>query len=99
LDAARNQGIINQYVGLIVGKVQRNWIQPPSSRIGLSCLVQVQLMPGGDVASVQIVQSSGDAAFDRSVEAAVYRAAPLPLPPDAGLFDSFRVLQFKFAPK
>ncbi|MBI5041197.1 MAG: cell envelope integrity protein TolA [Gammaproteobacteria bacterium] len=98
-DAARNQSIISQYVGIIGDRVQRNWIQPPSSRAGLSCVVQVQLIPGGDVVSVQIVQSSGDAAFDRSVEAAVFRAAPLPLPSDPGLFESFRTLQFRFTPK
>lgn len=96
---ARNQDIISQYVGLIGEKVQRNWIQPPTSRAGLSCVVQVQLMPTGDVVSVQIVQGSGDATFDRSVEAAVYRAAPLPLPPDPGLFESFRTVQFRFVPK
>lgn len=98
-DAARDQGIISQYVGIIGDRVRRNWIQPPSSRVGLSCVVQVQLMPGGDVISAQVVQSSGDAAFDRSVEAAVFRAAPLPLPPDPGLFESFRTLTFNFSPK
>ncbi len=98
-DAARDQSIISQYVGIIGDRVRRNWIQPPSSRVGLSCVVQVQLMPGGDVVSAQVVQSSGDAAFDRSVEAAVYRAAPLPLPPDPGLFESFRTLTFNFSPK
>ncbi|MBI5461851.1 MAG: cell envelope integrity protein TolA [Gammaproteobacteria bacterium] len=98
-DAARNQSIIGQYVGLIGDRVRRNWIQPSSSRVGLSCVVQVQLMPGGDVISAQVVQSSGDAAFDRSVEAAVFRAAPLPLPPDPALFESFRTLQFRFEPK
>lgn len=99
LDAARNQQILAQYTAAMRQKVERNWIQPPSSRLGLSCTVRVQLMPGGDVASVQIVQSSGDAAFDRSVEAAVYRAAPLPLPPDPALFESLRVIQFVFAPR
>jgi colicin import membrane protein len=98
-DAARDQSIISHYVGIIGDRVRRNWIQPPSSRVGLSCVVQVQLMPGGDVVSAQVVQSSGDAAFDRSVEAAVYRAAPLPLPPDPGLFESFRTLTFNFSPK
>ena len=98
-DAARDQSIISQYVGIIGDRVRRNWIQPPSSRVGLSCVVKVQLMPGGDVISAQVVQSSGDAAFDRSVEAAVFRAAPLPLPPDPGLFESFRTLTFNFSPK
>jgi colicin import membrane protein len=99
MDAARNQQVLAQYTAAMRQKVERNWIQPPSSRLGLSCTVRVQLMPGGDVASVQIVQSSGDAAFDRSVEAAVYRAAPLPLPADRGLFESLRVIQFVFAPR
>jgi colicin import membrane protein len=101
LDAAReraNQGVVAEYTAAIKQKVQRNWIQPPASGSGLSCTVQVRLIPGGDVASVQIVRSSGDPTFDRSVEAAVYRAAPLPLPPDTVLFDRFRELQFIFSP-
>ena len=53
---------------------------------------------GGDVAGVRIVVSSGDAAFDRSVENAVRKAAPLPLPSDPGLFDNFRELTFVFKP-
>ena len=99
LEAARNADIISRYVGIIGQQVERNWIRPPTSQSGLSCVVQVRLVPGGDVVSVQVVQGSGDAAFDRSVEAAVYRAAPLPLPPDPGLFESFRTLQFRFAPE
>src|SRR5690606_14331474 len=100
-DAARaeaNQRLVNQYVGAIQAQVRRNWRQPLNWQ-GLSCTVQVQLIPGGDVARVQIVQSSGDPVFDRSVEDAVYRAAPLPLPPDPALFESFRTLRFVFAPK
>lgn len=96
--AEANQRVVNQYVGAIQAQVRRNWIQPTNWQ-GRSCTVQVQLIPGGDVASVQIVQSSGDPAFDRSVEDAVYRAAPLPLPPDPALFESFRTLRFVFAPK
>jgi len=98
LDAARDQGIINQYVGIIGDKVRRNWIQPPNSQ-GLSCVLRVQLMPGGDVANVQVVQSSGNAAFDRSMETAVYRAAPLPLPPDPKIANQFRDFQIRFPPK
>ena len=101
LDAARervNQGVVAEYTAAIKHKVNRNWIRPPASGSGLSCTVQVRLIPGGDVASVQIVRSSGDPTFDRSVEAAVYRAAPLPLPPDTVLFDRFRELQFIFSP-
>jgi colicin import membrane protein len=60
--------------------------------------VQVSLIPGGEVARVQIVRGSGDPVFDRSVETAVYKASPLPLPPDAALFKHFRELRLIFKP-
>lgn len=101
LDVAReraNQGVVSEYTVAIKQKVQRSWIKPSTASSGLSCDVRVTLIPGGDVASVHIVRSSGDAVFDRSVEQAVRRAAPLPLPPDTALFDRFRDLQFRFNP-
>ena len=95
---ARAQGVVAEYVGYIKEKVERNWLRPPGSPQGLSCVVQVRLIPGGDVADVRIVQSSGDPVFDRSVETAVFKAAPLPLPPDAALFNRFRQINFVFKP-
>jgi colicin import membrane protein len=41
-----------------------------------------------------VTKSSGDAAFDRSVEAAVKKASPLPPPQNPELFD--RDLEFIF---
>ncbi len=98
-NSARNQSIIDQYTAGIRQAVQNNWLQPPSARPGMQCTVKVNLIPGGDVAGVRIVVSSGDAAFDRSVENAVRKAAPLPLPPDPGLFENFRELTFVFKPE
>ncbi len=96
---ARNQGIIDQYKAAIQQAVQNNWLKPPSAQPGMQCTVLVNLIPGGDVAGVRVVVSSGDAAFDRSVENAVRKAAPLPLPPDTALFESFRELRFIFKPE
>jgi colicin import membrane protein len=98
-NSARNQGIVDQYIDGIRSAVQNNWLQPPSARPGMQCTVRVNLIPGGDVAGVRITVSSGDAAFDRSVENAVRKAAPLPLPSDPGLFDNFRELTFVFKPE
>ncbi len=62
--------------------------------------MRVNLIPGGDVIDVRIVRSCGDPVFDSSVERAVYRASPLPVPPaDSGLFDRFRELEFVFNPQ
>jgi len=98
MEQSRVQGVVAEYIGYIQERIQRSWLRPPGSAEGLSCVVQVSLIPGGEVARVQIVQSSGDPVFDRSVETAVYKASPLPLPPDAALFKNFRDLRLIFKP-
>lgn len=93
------QSIVDQYIEIIKQKVTRNWFKPAGAEEGLSCTVSVRLIPGGEVLDVKIVTSSGDPVFDRSVETAVLKASPLPLPPDTSLFERFRVLQFVFKPE
>jgi len=95
----RARGIVAEYTAYIQEKVERNWLRPPGSPEGLSCIVKVSLIPGGDVARVEIIQGSGNPVFDRSVEVAVFRAAPLPLPQDAALFSYFRELRLVFKPR
>ncbi len=92
------QRMIYEYVGYIQEKVQRSWIRPPGSSSELSCTVEVKLIPSGDVVDAQIVRSSGNPAFDRSVEAAVFKAQPLPVPPDREVMEKFRLLRFEFKP-
>ena len=96
--AEQNQELIAQYVGRIQREVTQSWLRPPTARMGMSCTVMVNLAPNGDVINARVVTSSGDTAFDRSVEAAVYKASPLPLPPDPALFEYFRELNFIFKP-
>jgi colicin import membrane protein len=97
-EEARARSALSEYIPYIQDKVQRNWLQPPGSAAGLSCLIKVRLIPGGDVVSATVVRSSGDPMFDRSVETAVLKASPLPLPPDASLFNHFREINFNFDP-
>jgi len=91
--------VVDQYVAIITQKVQRNWLRPPTSMQGLSCVVAVSLIPGGEVVKAQVTRGSGDPVFDRSVESAVLKASPLPLPADAALFERFRELEFVFKPE
>ncbi len=106
-DAARqqaqhqaNQREIGKYLGLIKNAVSRHWTLPSADVSGLSCEVKVRIIPSGEVIDVQIIKSSGNLAFDRSVETAVYRAAPLPVPSiESGLFDEFREVIFSFEPR
>ncbi|CAK0772636.1 hypothetical protein CCP4SC76_5590004 [Gammaproteobacteria bacterium] len=85
---------------MIGRQVKDRWTRPPSLESkGLKCTIQVRLKPDGRVVanSVKIIESSGNPVFDRSVEQAVYRSEPLPVP--AGpLFESFRELTFVFRP-
>ncbi len=102
LDAARereHQSIVDKHVEIIRQKVTRNWRRPAGSVAGLACTVRVRILPGGGVRDVQITRSSGDKHFDHSVERAVKKAEPLPLPADRALFDRFRDLEFIFNPE
>jgi len=92
------QRIVDQYGLYIKEKVQRSWIRPSGSNASLSCSVNVRLIPGGEVVDVKIVRGSGNEAFDRSVEAAVFRASPLPVPKDPEVMEKFRSITFEFNP-
>ncbi len=92
------QRMIDEYGLYIKEKVQRSWIRPSGSGASLSCIVNVRLIPGGEVVDVKIVRGSGNAAFDRSVEAAVFKASPLPVPPDPEVMEKFRSITFEFNP-
>jgi colicin import membrane protein len=94
--AARQSGEMSRYIALIQQKVERNWVRPASAQAGLECEVAVQQLPNGDVMSVKTVRCNGDDAVRRSIENAVRRAAPLPLPDNRVLFD--RNLSFTFRP-
>lgn len=96
---ARMQSEIDRYRALIQQKVSRNWVAPPGTMKGLKCVVEVHLVPGGEVVDAKVVRGSGNAAFDRSVENAVYKASPLPWPAKQELADYFRDLEFTFNPE
>lgn len=98
--ARRQQSEVDRYVGMIKQQVERAWIRPTNWQKGQQCVVRVNLIPGGDVVAVAVVRSCGDALANRSVEEAVWRAAPLQVPSaDSALFDRFRELEFVFNPE
>lgn len=95
--ALQNSDEANRWHAAIVARIQRAWIRPPSAQPGISCIVSVTQVPGGEVTGVHVDScSGGDAALRESVEAAVLRASPLPSPPDPALFE--RNLELTFAP-
>ena len=95
--AARLQTQRQQYIMQITQQVNNSWLRPVNTTAGQSCEVIVRQTMSGDVIDVQLQACTSDDAFKRSVERAVRKASPLPLPPDPELFD--REIHFKFNPR
>jgi colicin import membrane protein len=81
----------------IAAKIEHAWRRPPTARPGIKCVLHVTQVPGGEVTQVNIGECNGDQAVRESIETAVYRASPLPAPPDPSLFD--RQLTINFNPE
>jgi len=79
----------------IAARINRAWLRPPTARPGIECMLNVTQVPGGEVTEVTIGACNGDQAVRESIEAAVYRASPLPPPPDPALFDRHLRIDFK----
>jgi len=79
----------------IAAKINQAWRRPETARPGIECMLNVTQVPGGEVTEVSIGACNGDQAVRESIEAAVYRASPLPPPPDPALFDRHLRIDFK----
>jgi len=84
--AKRGSPAMAVYEATIRQKIQRNWSVPASMADDVVCVVNVRQVPGGEVIAVNIVRCNGDDAVRRSIEAAIYKASPLPEPSDPELF-------------
>lgn len=100
LNEGTEEMVVRSYHAAIYDLVRRNWSRPPSSRTGMQARLQVELIPTGEVVAVTVVESSGNAAFDRSAEHAVRRAKRFEVPQDNALFEKhFRRFYFLFQPE
>jgi colicin import membrane protein len=80
--------------------VRKNWSRPPSARNGMSARLLVELIPTGEVIAVEVVESSGNSAFDQSAEQAVRQARRFVVPSDNAEFERyFRRFYFLFKPE
>lgn len=93
--AARSGPALANWESMIAAKITRAWLRPPTARTGIECMLYVTQVPGGEVTQVRIGECNGDQAVRESIEAAVYRASPLPPPPDPALFDRNLKIDFK----
>ncbi|MGH7964876.1 MAG: cell envelope integrity protein TolA [Candidatus Binatia bacterium] len=68
------------YTDRVKRRVKESWIVA-EAKPGLTATVRFGIMPDGKVFSIELMQPSGDGAFDQSVLRAVRAADPLPPPP------------------
>jgi len=102
-NATRNEfELVQSATALIQQAVQQGWNRPPSARNGMRAVLQIRMLPTGELVEVRITDSSGDTAFDRSARNAVYSVTPftglqsLPI----NIFNgNFRTLSLIFQPE
>lgn len=100
MKSSANAALVSRYSGLISQRVASKWNRPLSARAGMTALLRINILPGGEVGNVVVVGSSGDPAFDASAIEAVRRSSPLPVPDDPAVFNqNFRNFTLKFKPE
>lgn len=73
ISAEQDEQLVGSYSAYIQDRIINNWSRPPSARRGMEVVLSIQLVPTGRVIAVVVEKSSGNEAFDRSAEQAVYK--------------------------
>jgi colicin import membrane protein len=76
--------------------IESFWLKPPgvmTDQLEATFLVDVD--SAGNLTNVRLTSSSGNAAYDATIERAIRRAQPLPIP--EGKYDKFKQLELHFA--
>ena len=84
-----------QYEQMIRSSVEQHWKKPPTSVEGGECVLKIRQDETGAILNVNFLRCEGDKLFIRSVEAAVWKADPLPAAPSLEVFDSEIEFTFK----
>ena len=88
------------YAAAIKQAVMYQWSRPPSARLGMTARFELELVPSGEILRVGLLDSSGNAAFDRSAQAAIAKASPFEVPSDMDIFEEhFRRFTLLFDPQ
>lgn len=95
--AKQMQSEIEKYMALIEQAIHQNWLLPDGVDSQLSCVLLIKTAPGGEVISVQVTKSSGNAGLDNSARTAVFKASPLPVP-SGDLYEQFHQFNLTVKP-
>lgn len=93
--SARNKAMTD-YIGRIRGKIRGNIVPPPGVQGNPEAVFTVTQLPSGEIITVHLKRSSGNAALDGAIERAIRKSSPLPKPEQNDIFN--RDLELKFRP-
>jgi colicin import membrane protein len=93
--SARSKAMAD-YLGRIRGKIRGNIVLPPEVKGNPEALFDVTQLPSGEIVTVRLKRSSGNAALDTAIERAILKSNPLPKAEPADLFS--RSLELRFRP-
>lgn len=90
------QSEIDRYKAEFAAAVEDNRILSAAFPGNIKCKIRIKLLPTGDILSVNIVESSGNPAYDEMSQSAVYKTAPFPMPSDHELCGQLRDIVLTF---
>ncbi|MHA7879177.1 MAG: cell envelope integrity protein TolA [Saccharospirillum sp.] len=98
------QRITGTYAERIAAQVSQRWSRPGELQLmdltDRQTVIQINLLPTGELVSAEIVSSSGIPALDTSALRAVQRVNRFNVPPDIDVFNqNFRRFRFVFIPE
>ncbi len=96
--AAAAKREIDKYMDGIRTKVRRGLLVPPSVQGNPEADFTVTLLPGGEVLDVRLNKSSGNAAYDAAIEAAIRKGQPYIVPTGDQFQQYFRRFTMAFRP-
>ncbi len=81
--------IVENYHTGIYRRVVASWSWERHIPAGMQAKLLVELKPTGRMVNVTVAESSGNAAFDGSIEAAVNKAREFEVPAESGMFERY----------
>jgi colicin import membrane protein len=84
------------YIGKIRGKIRGKIVLPQNIQGNPQAIFEVIQLPSGEVLSVKLLKSSGNASLDAAIERAILGSSPLPKPDQPDAFD--RALKIPYKP-
>ncbi len=84
-----------RYVSDIRRSIEKRWRKPRTSVQGGDCVVKIRQDESGKLLEVNVISCSGDLLYRRSVEDAVWKSEPLPLPPSPDVFENEIEITFR----